>query len=71
MLGSFFKFVVIGIAVIIGLKVVLAAVGLAIGLITMAIPLAILGGLGYGAYKLWGPKKSKQISDADRRWLES
>lgn len=72
MIAAFFKYLVIGLAAIVALKIVFAAIGFAIGLLALAIPVAALGLLGYGVYRIFGPKKSdRQISDADRKWLES
>jgi hypothetical protein len=71
MIASFFKYLIIGLVALFALKFVLAAIGLAIGLLALAIPAACVAALGYGVYRLIAPKKSKQISDADRRWLES
>lgn len=71
MIASFFKYLIIGLVALFALKVVLAAIGLAIGLLALAIPLACVAALGYGVYRLIAPRKAKQISDADRKWLES
>jgi hypothetical protein len=71
MIASFFKYLIIGLVALVALKFVFAAIGLAIGLLALAIPLALVAALGYGVYKVIAPKKSKQISDADRKWLES
>lgn len=69
MIGSFFKYLIIGVVAIFALKI---ALGLAIGLLTLAafvVPIAVVG---YVIVKIvGGGKKEKQISDADRRWLES
>ena len=71
MIASFFKYLVIGIVALLALKVALAVVGIGIALITLAIPIAIVGAIGYGVFKLIAPRPAKQISDADRKWLES
>jgi hypothetical protein len=71
MIASFFKYLIIGLVALFALKIVLAAIGLAIGLLALAIPLACVAALGYGVYRLIAPRKAKQISDADRKWLES
>ena len=69
MIGSFFKYLVIGIVALFALKL---AFGLAMGLLGLvigAIPLVIIG---YVVYKVVAPKPSgRQISDSDRKWLDS
>jgi hypothetical protein len=71
MIASFFKYLIIGLVALFALKIVLAAIGMAIGLLALAIPLACVAALGYGVYRVLAPRKAKQISDADRKWLES
>lgn len=74
MIGKFFKFVVIGILALIGIGVGLTVLGLAFGLAMLAVKVAVVGAIGYGVYKLvGGGKKSRvpEISEADRKWLES
>jgi hypothetical protein len=71
MIASFFKYLIIGLVALFALKIVLAAIGMAIGLLALAIPLAIVAALGYGVYRVLAPRKAKQISDSDRKWLES
>ena len=68
-----FKYLVIGIAACIAIGLGLAALGLAIGLATLAIKVGVVVLIGYGVVRLLGFGKSKtpQISDADRKWLES
>ena len=69
MIGSFFKYLVIGIVALLALKI---AFGLAIGLLGLAIGAIPLVIIGYIVYKLVAPKSSTpQISDADRKWLDS
>jgi uncharacterized membrane protein YraQ (UPF0718 family) len=70
MIGSFFKYLIIGICAIVALKI---AFGLAMGLLGLAIGAIPLVIIGYVAYKVIGnnKKKDRQISDADRRWLNS
>ena len=71
MIASFFKYLIIGVAALIALKIVFAVIGLAVGLLALAIPLAVVAAIGFGVYKLVAPKKPRQISDSDRKWLES
>ena len=72
MIASFFKYLVIGLVALFALKIVFAAIGLAIGLLALAVPLACVAALGYGVYRVLAPRKSsRQISDSDRKWLES
>ncbi|MEX2281176.1 MAG: hypothetical protein WEE89_01685 [Gemmatimonadota bacterium] len=68
MVASFFKYLVIGVAALIALKIALGILGFAFGLAIIAIPFAVIG---FVVYKIFGSKPSKQISDADKKWLES
>ena len=75
MIGKLLKFFVMGIAGLIAIGLGLAALGLALGLATLAIKIGVVVAIGYGVVKLVGGGKRKpaepQISEADRRWLES
>lgn len=73
MIGKFFRYLVIGVAGLIAISLGLWAVGLAIGLAVLAIKVGVVVLIGYGVVKLLGVGKSKtpEISDADRKWLES
>lgn len=75
MIGKFFKFVIIGILALIGAGIALSILGLAVGLAVLAIKVAVVGAIGYGVYKVLGGGKKKdrmpEISEADRKWLES
>lgn len=73
MIGKFFKYVMIGIAGLIAIGLGLWAVGIAIGLAVLAIKIGVVVAIGYGVVRLLGggKKKEPQISDADRKWLES
>lgn len=70
MIANIFKYLVIGIVAIIALKI---ALGLAFGLLGIAVMCLPLLLVGFVVYKVIGPKKPKtpEISEADRRWLES
>jgi uncharacterized membrane protein required for colicin V production len=68
MVASFFKYLVIGVAALLALKIALGVLGFAFGLAMVAVPFAVIG---FVVYKIFGPKQSKQISEADRKWLES
>jgi hypothetical protein len=70
MIVSFFKYLVIGICAIIALKI---ALGLAIGLLTLAAFIVPVAVVGYIIVKVVGGNKKddRQISEADRRWLNS
>ena len=67
-MATFFKYLVIGVAALVALKIALGLLGFAFGLAMVALPFAVIG---FVVYKIFGPKQSKQISDADRKWLES
>ncbi len=67
MISSLLTYLVVGFLVIVVLGMALSAVGLAIGLLVKVLPLILIG---YVAFKFFGPKR-KEISEADRKWLES
>ena len=75
MIGKFIKFFVMGILALVGIGLALAAVGVAIGLAVLAVKIGVIVAIGYGAYRLIGggsrKTKAPEISEADRRWLES
>jgi hypothetical protein len=72
MIGKIFKFIVIGFLALIGIGIGISLIGVAIAL---AVKIAVLAVIGFGVYKLVGGGKSTpkepQISEADRKWLES
>ena len=67
-MGTFFKYLVIGIVALVALKI---AFSLALGLLGLAIAAIPLVLIGWVVYKLVAPKPAPQISDADRKWLDS
>jgi hypothetical protein len=73
-MGTFLKLLAFGVAGIIALGVVLTVVGLAVGLAAFllfkVVPILLVGWL---VMKLISPKKEKvpEISESDRKWLES
>ena len=74
MIGKLLKFFVMGIAGLIAIGLAFAAIGLAFGLAVFALKIGVVVAIGYGVVKLIGGKKTPaepQISEADRRWLES
>ena len=75
MIGKMLKFFVMGIAGLIVIGLGLAAVGIAFGLAVLALKIGVVVAIGYGVVKLVGGGKPKQvepqISEADRKWLES
>lgn len=73
-MGTFFKIIMAGIIGIIAISIVLTLVGLAVGLAVLAIKIAIPVLVGVWIFKkIKGPGKPAvpEISDADRKWLES
>ncbi|MGH7460047.1 MAG: hypothetical protein ACREMA_03340 [Longimicrobiales bacterium] len=70
MIANLVKYLVIGICAIFAFKIAIAAIGVAFGLAIVAVPAVLIG---WVAYKLLGggKKSSEQISEADRKWLES
>lgn len=74
MIGKLFKYAVMGVAAIIAISLGLWAVGVAIGLAMLAIKIGVVVLIGYGVVKLIGGSrgsKTPEISEADRKWLES
>ena len=68
-MATFFKYLVIGIAAIFALKIAIGILGFVFGLAMVAVPLALVG---FVVYKIFGGgNKEKQLSEADRKWLES
>lgn len=71
MIGKIFKFLAIGFLALIGIGIAFSLVGLVLGL---AVKVAVLALIGFGVYKLVGGKstpRTPEISEADRKWLES
>jgi len=66
MISTLLTLLIIGAVALVVLSVVGAAVGLVALLLFKVVPLLLIG---YVVYKLFGPKP-RQISDADRKWLE-
>lgn len=76
MLGSLLTFFAVGLATIIVAGVVLSVVGATIGLMGslaafLLFKVAPIMLVGWVVLKLVDRKSHKQLSDADRRWLES
>lgn len=69
MISTIFKYLVIGIAALLALRL---AFVVATGLLALAMAAAPLVIVGWVVYKIVAPKKhERQISEADRKWLES
>ncbi|MGH7471245.1 MAG: hypothetical protein ACRENP_25125 [Longimicrobiales bacterium] len=68
MIATFLKYLVIGIAAIFAIGLAFTLLGFAFKVLVLAVPVALVG---FVAYKIFGRKSSKQISDTDRKWLES
>ena len=75
MIMKLVKYGIMGIAGLIAIGLGLAAVGIAFGLAVLALKIGIVVAIGYGVVKLIGGASSKpktpEISEADRKWLES
>jgi hypothetical protein len=73
MIGKFFKYLIMGIVGIIAVSLGFAVLGIAFGLAMLAIKIGVVVLIGYGVVRLLGvgKKKTPQISEADRKWLES
>jgi hypothetical protein len=71
---KFFKYLMMGIAACIAIGLGLAVLGIAFGLITLALKIGVVVLIGYGVVRLLGGGKKKdepRLSEADRKWLES
>lgn len=66
-MSSLLTYLVVGFLAIVVLGVALTAVGVAVGLLIKLAPIVLIG---YIAVKFFGPKR-KQISETDRKWLDS
>lgn len=72
MIASLLTYLIVGIIALVALGVVLTVVGAAIGLASFLLfKVAPILLIGWVAIKLFSRSKRKQISEADRRWLES
>lgn len=71
MIGQIFKFIIVGFLALIGIGIAFSLIGFAIAL---AVKIGVLALIGFGIYKVIGigkRPKEPQISEADRKWLES
>ena len=71
---TFCKYLVIGIVGLIAIALGMAVLGVALGLAALAIKIGVIVLIGYGVVRLFrggGKKNEPQISEADRKWLES
>lgn len=69
MISSLLTYLVVGFLAIVVLGLTLSVVGVAIGLLFKVLPLVLIG---YVAVRFFGPKRrQKEISEEDRKWLES
>jgi Na+-transporting methylmalonyl-CoA/oxaloacetate decarboxylase gamma subunit len=71
MIGAFFRFLLIGVLALVGIGVALAVLGIAVGLATLALKVGVVVGIGYLVVRMFKPRPKNQISEADRKWLES
>lgn len=74
MILKLMKYAVMGIVGLIAIGIGLAAVGIAFGLAVLALKIGVVVAIGYGVVKLIGGRskpKVPEISEADRKWLES
>ena len=72
MISTLLTFLIVGIVAVAVLGVVLSVVGLAVGLASLllfkVLPLVLIG---YVVMRFLAPKRPKQLSAEDRKWLES
>ena len=75
MLGSILRFFLLGLVGIIALGVLLGVLGIVAGLAILALKVGVVVAIGYGAVKLFqavtGKKPPKELSAADKKWLDS
>jgi hypothetical protein len=72
MISSLLRYIILGFLAIVVLGVAMNVVGLAVGIAAVLLfKVAPLVLVGYFAVKLLSPKKNKEISAEDRKWLES
>ncbi len=71
MISSLLTLLIVGMVALVVIGVVLTVIGMAVGLASLllfkVLPLVLVG---YVVVRFLRPR-SKQLSDADRRWLES
>ena len=60
-----------GLVGLVVLGVGLTVLGIAVGVATLLLKLAIPVAIGYFVIKMIAPRGKKQLSDEDRKWLES
>ena len=71
---KFFKYLILGMAALVGIGVGLAILGIALSLAVVALKIGVVVLVGYGVVKLFSLGKTStepQLSEADRKWLES
>ncbi len=70
---SLLKYLILGLLAIVALTVVLKVVGVVVGIgLALLITVGPILLVGYGVSRLLGHKRqAPQISEEDRRWLES
>jgi uncharacterized membrane protein len=67
MISTLLTLLIVGVLALAVLGIVLAILGVAVGLLFKLLPILLVG---YIVVRLLAPRQ-KKISDADRRWLES
>lgn len=70
MISTILRLLILGLVGLVVLGVGLTVLGIAVGLATLLLKLAIPVAIGYFVVKLLAPKR-KQLSEEDRKWLES
>ena len=74
MITKIFKYAIVGILALFAIGIAFSLIGIVVGL---AIKVAVLAAVGYGAYRLLGgggskkPPAERELSAEERKWLES
>lgn len=71
MISSILRLLIMGLVGLVVLGVGLTVLGIAVGVATLLLKLAIPVAIGYFVIKMLSPGSKKQISEEDRKWLEN
>ena len=71
MISSILRLLIMGLVGLVVLGVGLTVLGIAVGVATLLLKLAIPVAIGYFVIKMIAPGGKKKLSEEDRKWLES
>lgn len=71
MISSILRLLIMGLVGLVVLGLGLTVLGIAVGVATLLLKLAIPVAIGYFVIKVLSPRGKKQISEEDRKWLEN